>query len=167
MLSQLINYSPIRVPLLWIVLNAICCLLVGYVLLDALIQGCDVEEVKESYLVYNFVICVIWVAEAGLYVLEEKERGWQTWVEFVAALYFVVDCGVAVLQWHLQHIKSWEIYFDSGLDFVFYIYYLVQATRTWYKQRAQALPNPEEGEAIGGEYVRDDDLRPNNESEIV
>ena len=74
----------------------------------------------------------------------------------MVALYFVLDCGVAVYQWQLQEVRTWEIYVDSGLDFTFYVYYLVRAILALQRQQeALELRAQEENMAEDDfDYVR-------------
>ena len=141
------KWSPPQAPVLWILLNSCCCFAAALVFFLATLDK-HMEEVKEFYLVYNVVICTVWLLEVGLYIRytpqeDEQQKHcswwWQHWLELAVAAYFVVDCAVEAFEWQLMEISAWNIYLDTGVDFVFFVYYLAFAIRTLIMRREQQL----------------------------
>jgi hypothetical protein len=160
--DSLRKWSPTHAPEVWIFINSLCCSAAILVIVLATFDK-HINQVKESYLIYNFVICFVWFVEVALYIRYSTENNglrplWQAWIELLVATYYLVDCATMAYQWHLMEIGKWEIYLDTTLDFVFYVYFLVLAVREHLRHQQQFLGNEDIiCDAEASAYVRADE----------
>ena len=98
-----------------------------------------------------------------MYIKYVDKSSWQSWLELVVALYYVVDCAIEVLRWHWQEVKHWNIYLDTGLDLSFYVYYLLRAMQLEMQTQRRDL----EGYEDTADYVAAPNTVVRDQSELV
>lgn len=136
--SFLIPIVPETNPRPWIILNNIiaisgCLLLVEY--WYAKDYGTTTEErpfATGFYLVWEFVICLVWLVESGLsasyqhLTLPEQSLQWYTKLELLIAVYFTITTAWMLYQWNLTEYDANEIW-SIVLDVSFYIYLAIRS----------------------------------------
>lgn len=122
------------------------------------------------YIPYNLLICVIWFAEAGLWMLfDEASPAWHKLGEVGLAFFFVFD-GIAYLyEWKVlgYPLHRDEILIYTVIDFLIYLFYLALAIREEAKSQVEQQQNEqrevhgiETGENTGKETSADFKLLP-------
>jgi len=128
------KWSPSFAPKKWIYINGTCCILTAMFFL----LGCLPEKVlgfhfaEMTYVPFNLIVCIIWFAEASLWMIfDEESKPWHKLGELSLAIFFVIDGLVWVFEWIAMEtpLKGWEIVLYSAIDFLIYLFYLVLAIR--------------------------------------
>lgn len=122
--EQWAQYAPTEAPKTWFGINVLCfaySVLLGCILGLASDDGGprEIMLAKHSYLIYDLLLCAIWVAEIGLTVLQHNmEKGqeqhshavfgfqttipWYVFAELVVAVYFCLSSVYFVF------FRSWD-----------------------------------------------------------
>ena len=136
--SFLLPIVPERYPKAWIILNNIiaisgCLLLAEYWYANDF--GTSTEERPFAiafYLIWEFVICVVWVLESGLSAsyqhvsLQQQSLQWYTKLELWIALFFTVMTAWMLCQWNLTEYHANDFWWIA-LDVSFYIYLAIRS----------------------------------------
>ena len=138
--------SPSVASKSWIVINGTCCIVTAVFFLLGWLPHKSTGYIfcETYYIPYNLVICVLWLAEAGLWMLfDEDTAPWHKLGELGLAVFFVGDSIVWLYgRWYLrEELPRSEILLYSAIDFFIYLFYLVLAVR---QEAKAALAKAEE-----------------------
>lgn len=138
--------SPSDAPKWWIYINGTCCIGTAmFFMLGWMDDKSTGYQFCESYYIpFNLLICFIWFAEAGLWMLfddDEESPAWHKLGELGLAVFFVGDSLLWLYgSWVLEEeLKTGEILLYSAIDFFIYLFYLVLAIRSEAKVALAAI----------------------------
>ena len=142
-------WSPSIAPTKWIFINASCCMVTFMFFLLGWMEEntAGYQFALDYYVPYNLFICVIWFAEAGLWILfDQATPAWHKLGELGLAFFFVFDGMFYLYEWKFlgYALERREILIYTVIDFFIYLFYLVLAIRE--EAKAQLEQHQEEGE---------------------
>ena len=130
------DLSPPNSPVMWFVVNFLCCVWSLLLFLLILFGTDDSEEkavIKQHYLFYNFMTTFIWVVEMGLTVwVSHRGRhststsffhvSWEVALEFLVSVYFLIDATVMVIAWDYTKHTLIRMSVDAVVGILAYFY---------------------------------------------
>mmetsp|Transcript_11015 Transcript_11015/g.17042 ORF Transcript_11015/g.17042 Transcript_11015/m.17042 type:complete len:188 (-) Transcript_11015:151-714(-) len=135
--SFLLHAVPETNPKPWIFVNNTIAISGCFLLVDywyAMDYGTSTEErpfATGFYIVWEFVICLLWVAESSLsacyqHLSLQQSLQWYTKLELLVAVYFTITTTWMLYQWNINSYDANEIW-SIVLDVSFYIYLAIRS----------------------------------------
>lgn len=164
----LISWVPAESPKRWLCINVFC-LMYSFTLLAVVVFGRDGEPIemmlaKQIYLIYDWILCTIWVVETGLTVWwhysapthivaasngdegEQSSTYWSIWYtcELLIAVYFFCS-SIYFLGRSWDDIAGREaasdMLIDIGINIVAYLWMSFEMIKRWKRKARHQASN--------------------------